>query len=333
MSRYWLILMIFALIFIPSFALADLDIHFLDVGDADAIILQCDNEVLVIDGGERENSQFLYSYLRNTLEIEQIKCVVISHPHDDHIGGIPAVLNACQVEMLFSPVIYYPGEPFETVITTAQKQELPVSVAGFGDEFSIGSAVCRVVSPIQTSTNINDLSIALLIQYGDTRFLFAGDMEKGAEELLLNSWEDIQADVLKVAHHGRDTSSTHMFLRVVNADYYVVSGGEKFADAVRNRLTQSGGQIFSTQEQGTIICHSDGENISFQFVKTDYRKKSENVEEEAVTLYYVGNKKSRKLHCSWCSGVATMAERNKVIFETKQEAFDIGYEGCGTCNP
>ena len=228
--------------------------------------------------------------------------------------------------------MFYPGDPFADVVRLAEEQQLQITEAKCGYEFQIGGAKCRVVSPSKTSTNINDLSIVLLIEYGDIRFLFTGDMEKNAEDILINSWEDIHANVLKVAHHGRDTSSTHMFLRVVNADYYVVSGGEQYSYLVRGRLMASGGEVFTTEEKGTIICHSDGNEISFSFAKTG--SKGNSVEnEEPVELSYVGNRKSKKFHCSWCDSVKTMSEKNKVNFETKQDAIDNGYVGCANCTP
>lgn len=331
MNRLIGILLVILSLFAAS-ACAEIDIHFLDVGDADAAIVVCDGEVMVIDGGENIHSQLIYSYLRKTLNIESIKCVVISHPHDDHVGGIPAVLSACKVDLLLSPVMFYPGDPFADVVRLAEEQQLQITEAKCGYEFQIGGAKCRVVSPSKTSTNINDLSIVLLIEYGDIRFLFTGDMEKNAEDILINSWEDIHANVLKVAHHGRDTSSTHMFLRVVNADYYVVSGGEQYSYLVRGRLMASGGEVFTTEEKGTIICHSDGNEISFSFAKTG--SKGNSVEnEEPVELSYVGNRKSKKFHCSWCDSVKTMSEKNKVNFETKQDAIDNGYVGCANCTP
>lgn len=319
------------LILLPLVACADLDIHFLDVGDADAMIVVCDGEVMVIDAGEASHSQLIYSYLRSKLNVDTVKYVVMTHPHDDHIGGIPAVLNACTVETLLSPVGEYHGDRFDAVVRTAEKQGLTITVPAYGDEFFVGGARCRIVSPIQTSSVVNNLSLVLLVEYGDTRFLLTGDLEKDAEEVLLNTWEDIHADVLKVAHHGRDTSSTHMFLRVVNADYYIVSGGTHLATRVRDRLNASG-ELYTTMERGTIICHSNGKTLTFTFVKSPSAADRDEVEETGE-IFYVGNKNSRKFHCSWCDSVATMAEKNKVVFPTRQEAIDNGYTGCARCNP
>lgn len=310
---------------------AEMEIHFLDVGEADAAIVVCDGEVMVVDAGEAGSGQFLYAYLRQTLNVEQVEHVVMTHPHDDHIGGIPTVLKACKVNHLYSPMDDYPGERFQKVIKAANEQGLAITVPAYGDEFRVGSARCKVVSPIQTSVHVNDLSLALLIEYGDTRFLLTGDMEKAAEEVLLNTWEDIHADVLKVAHHGRDTSSTHMFLRVVNADHYVVSGGAQLASQVKERLEASG-TLYTTAEQGTIICRSDGEDISFSFTKTTSAGTVKHHEEDG-DVFFVGNRNSKKLHCSWCDSVSTMSEKNKVIFQTKQEALDNGYTGCARCTP
>lgn len=326
----FLVILLICCCTVPT-ALADLDIHFLDVGEADAAIVACDGEVMVVDAGEAGHSQLIYSYLRKTLGVETVKAVVMTHPHDDHIGGIPAVLNACAVETLYSPVSEYHGDRFKKVIEAAEKQGLTLTVPSFGDEFYVGGARCRVVSPLKTSNKVNNLSIVLLIEYGSTRFLLAGDMEKDAEELLLNTWEDIHADVLKVAHHGRDTSSTHMFLRVVNANYYVVSGGTQLAKKVKERLNASG-TLYTTQERGTIICHSDGQKITFSFDKVAEDEKKQ-VGTDDGAIFFVGNKNSKKFHCSWCDSVTSMSEKNKVVFSTRQEAIDNGYEGCARCNP
>ena len=319
------------LLFLTGNAYADMDIHFLDVGDADASIVVCDGEVMVIDAGEANHSQLIYSYLRTTLGVDSVKYVIMSHPHDDHIGGIPAVLNACTVDTLFSPVAEFHGDRFQTVVKTAAKQELPITVAQYGDEFWVGGAHCRIVSPIETSSKVNNISLVVLIEYGETRILMTGDMEKEAEEVLLGTWEDIHADVLKIAHHGRDTSSSHMFLRVVNADYYVVSGGSQLTSGVEKRLTASG-VLYTTEERGTIVCHSDGEIITFTFVKSP---SSITTDEIATTgeIFFVGNRNSKKFHCSWCESVTTMSDKNKVIFPTRQEAIDNGYTGCARCNP
>ena len=331
MKQLFLLVCSIILLILPKAAYADLDIHFLDVGDADASIIVCDGEVMVIDAGEASHSQLIYSYLRTTLGVDIVKYVVMTHPHDDHIGGIPAVLNACTVGTLYSPVAEYPGERFQTVVKAATKQELPITIAQYGDEFYVGEARCRVVSPIETSSKVNNNSLVILIEYGDTRILMTGDIEKEAEEALLGTWEDIHADVLRIAHHGRDTSSTHMFLRVVNADYYVVSGGSQLASGVEARLAASD-ELYTTEERGTIICHSDGETIAFTFVKLP---SSISTEDAATTgeLFFVGNRNSKKYHCSWCESVTTMSEKNKVIFPTRQEAIDNGYTGCARCNP
>ena len=140
--------------------------------------------------------------------------------------------------------------------------------------------------------------------------------------------------MLKIPHHGRDTSSTHTFLRIVDADYYVVPGGKDLAKSVKERLIASDGEIYTTEKKGTIICRSDGMNITFEFKKTSKVMQETTIDEQVGTeIYYVGNMKSKKYHLSWCNSVTAMAEKNKVLFDAKQEAIDNGYTGCAVCRP
>lgn len=137
------VLLIVACVFIntSAFAESNLTIHFLDVGQGAAAIIQCDGEVMMFDGGSAGNSSFIYSYLQNTLGIEHIDVMVASHPHEDHIGGLSGALNACSVGTIYSPVTEYDSKTFSSLLKYAGKQGLSLTVPAVGDTFTVGSAL------------------------------------------------------------------------------------------------------------------------------------------------------------------------------------------------
>ena len=259
----------------------ELIIHFLDVGQADAAILQCGDEVMMIDGGESSESSLIYSYLTKTLGITRIDYMIATHPHADHIGGLSGALNACSVEVVYSPVTSYDSKQFSSLVKYTQKQGRNLTVPEVGDSFTFGDAQVQFLSPSQTYSNINDCSIVVRITHGSNTFLFAGDAEWDAEHDMLSSGYDLSATVLKVGHHGSDTSTSYVFLREVMPQYAVISCGKDNSyghptEAVLSRLRDAGTQVFRTDLQGDIVCVSDGDELAFAVEKNaDYESVSD----------------------------------------------------------
>ena len=204
---------IIGLFFLANTAFAELAIHFLDVGQDDAAIVLYDGAAMMIDGGESKHSQFIYSYLRNTLGLEYLDVMIASHPHADHVGGLAAALNACIVDVLYTPEIDYPTITWNNVLKYAKAQGTPIVIPMSGDIFNLGGAQVEIFGPLWYSNNTNDLSLVLRITYGDTSFLFTGDAEWDEEHDLVDAGMDLKADVLKVCHHGSNSSSSYVFLR------------------------------------------------------------------------------------------------------------------------
>ena len=253
---------------ITAWAEDHLHIYFVDVGQADSTIITCDDDVLMIDGGNAADSQLIFSVIRNTLHIEHINCMIATHPHEDHVGGLAAALNACSVDRLLTPVLEYDTKAFRSMMKYADKQGTKIEIPSVGDSFMIGSARVDILGPLRFYDNNNDKSIVCRITHGENTFLFGGDAEWTSEHDLVDSGVDLSADVLKVNHHGSDTSTSYVFLRAVMPEYAVISVGKDNSydhpsEAVLSRLQDVGAEVFRTDELGSIECISDGTSITF----------------------------------------------------------------------
>lgn len=243
-------------------------VYFLGDGQADAAILQCGDEVMMIDGGESSDSSLIYSYLTKTLGITHIDYMIATHPHTDHIGGLSGALNACSVGVVYSPVRSYDSKQFSSLVKYVQKQGRELTVPEIGDSFAFGDAQVQFLSPMKEYSNINDCSIVVRITHGNNTFLFTGDAEWDAEHDMVDSGYDLSAAVLKVGHHGSDTSSSYVFLREVMPKYAVISCGKDNSyghptEAVLSRLRDVSAQILRTDLQGDVVFVSDGTTLSF----------------------------------------------------------------------
>lgn len=249
-----------------------LEVHFLDVGQGDCAIVLCDGESMVIDGGPRGASQYVYSYVHDTLRLSHIDYIVSTHPHLDHVGGLASVLNATPVDLILTPLTEWNSKAFNSMLKYAELQGTPLVVPREGDTLQLGSAVITILhcwpEAVQQSRT-NDSSIVLRIDFGSTSFLFTGDAEDWSEYMMIDSRVNLKADVLKVSHHGSGTASTEEFLKAVQPEYAVISVGKnnEYGHPHRNvldRLSSIGASVLRTDELGTIIIESDGENITLR---------------------------------------------------------------------
>ena len=245
-----------------------LQVHFLDVGQGDCAIVLCDGESMVIDGGPKSASQYVYSYIKDTLQLTHIDYIISTHPHIDHVGGLAAILNAVPVDLLLTPTKEWDSKAFNSMKVYANMQGTVIDIPNEGDTLQLGDATVTILHCWPEAIELgrtNDSSIVLRIDYGETSFLFTGDAEDWAEYMMIDSGANLKADVLKVSHHGSYTASTEEFLNAVQPEYAVISVGKNNEynhphDVVLNRLKELNCKILRTDNLGTIIILSDGKS-------------------------------------------------------------------------
>ena len=196
-------------------------IHFIDVGQADAALVECDGRYMLIDGGNKTDSNVIYAVLKKAA-VPKLDIVVGTHAHEDHIGGLPGAFNYTTADLTLCPVKSYDSNAFEDFAKYAEQKGNGITVPKQGDTYALGSAKVKILG-LNGSSETNDTSIILRIDYGETSFLFTGDAERNAEQAVLNKGIDLSATVLKVGHHGSDTSTGYVFLREIMPKYAVIS--------------------------------------------------------------------------------------------------------------
>lgn len=305
-----------------------LTIHFLDVGQADCALLSCGGEYVLIDGGNRSDSDLVVSYLEQQ-GVQELEAVFCSHAHEDHVGGLPGVLAVYPTQAVYAPTRTYSSEVFDDFLYYTDQQGLEVTIPQPGDQIFFGDATISVLGPLKSYAETNDTSLVLMVDYGADRILFTGDMEITAENDLLEAGTDLKADLLKVGHHGSDTSTGYRFLYQVDPAWAVISVGTGNAyghpaESVLSRLTDAGTAVYRTDELGTIIATSYGEGLTIT-----YEKGQGPAQDLPGEQTYIGNKNSHVFHSPECANLP--GEDNRVYFQSYQEAADAGYSPCGNC--
>ena len=248
-----------------------LQIWFLDVGQADSILIQNGDANMLIDAGNNEDGKKLVSYFQS-LGIESFQYVIGTHAHEDHIGGMDDIIDNFNIGTFYMPDAITTTATFESVLDSLEAKNIAFQTPSIDSIFKLGNATIDVLYVGTDDSDLNNTSIVLKLTYGNTSILFMGDAEKEVETIIEK--KDISADVLKVGHHGSNTSSSKTFLEKVNPNYAIISVGTGNSyghpshTTIQN-LENQNIQIYRTDENGTIIMTSDGTNITFQTIQTN----------------------------------------------------------------
>ncbi len=254
-----------------------LAVHFIDVGQGDSILVQTPTgETMLIDSGERGNERTVTEYIEKYGD-KTLEYIVATHPHSDHIGCMGDVINAFTVKNILMPRLSETNTPthsfYRDMLTAIKKSRAKTIAAKPGYTFSFGKGMCTVLAPYEQSDELNDMSVVLRLDWGETSFLFTGDAETDEENRIMSGKysEYLDADVLKLGHHGSGTSSSERFLKAVTPEYGVIScgAGNDYGHPHKQtleKLKKLDTTVLRTDTMGSIRMYTDGETI---YVETD----------------------------------------------------------------
>lgn len=312
-------------------AQGELEIYYLDVGQGDAALLRSEEKAMMIDAGNRDDSGMILNELKN-LGIDELECIVFTHPHEDHIGSGKAIVQNIDVKKVYMLDGYDEGIALD-LKDTIKAAGITVEEPTPGESQSFGECEFSFLGPIKEYTEKNNNSICVKVIHGSNSVLFTGDTGRTAEKDLVDSDTDLGADIFQAGHHGSENANSYYLLKQVNPKYAVISCGQdnKYGhpdEAALSRFNDVGAMIYRTDELGTIVVRSDGKEITFNCEgKQPTRAHTE--EQEAAS--YIGNVNSEKFHLPSCS--ALPKEDNRSYFGSRAAAVEAGYDPCQRCKP
>ena len=338
----------------------ELAVYYLDVGQGDAILLQQNDDTMLIDTGDNGMENQLLQQLK-TLNVTQLDVLVCTHYHADHIGGAAEVLQNLTVDRVLLPSGSATTQTYEDMLDVIDQKGIPTSFPKIGYTGKLGEADYQVVGPEQgEDDNQNNNSLMIRFQFGSASFLFTGDAEATEEADTLAAGYDVQADVLKVGHHGSSTSTSDAFLQAVHPVCAVIScgAGNDYGhphQETLDKLSAAGVTVYRTDLSGAITVLTDGTTIRV-FVSGQEQQSfpagqnatavepatsaassptassaSSETPSQTQATSYIGNVNSKKFHLESCSSLP--AEANRVSFSSREEAINAGYTPCSKCNP
>lgn len=345
-----------------------LSVHFIDVGQGDATLLVCDGHALLIDAGNNNRGTAVQLYLKKQ-NVKSLDAVIWTHPDADHIGGADVITTKFDIGTTYMTSVSSDTKTYQDLIDAIDYRGYEITAPKVGESFSLGDAKVMFLGPTRTYSDDNDNSIACMVTYGDTKFLFTGDAEEDAEADLVSYAKkhrmDLSADVYKAGHHGSRTASSEKLMNAVEPTYAVISCkegnsyGHPHAE-VMNRLRSMDVQVYRTDEQGSLIATSDGTEITWNAApsetwqageptggsassasgkNTAYKKTTAKASASTSgtvtgTAAYVGNTRNAKLHKASCSKLPNA--NNQRLFDTLDDAKAAGYtqeKQCQSCKP
>ena len=338
----------------------DMAVHFIDVGQGLAILVQSGGENLLYDGGNRSHADEVVQYLKNQ-QVETINYMISSHYDEDHLGGLVKCLDNFEVDHVLGSDYVHTSDLFNTFMNTATAHAIIVEYPSVGDTYEFGTGSFTVMAPDGISQNSNDNSVVIRLVNGNNSFMFMGDAEETSEQDMISTGMNLDCDVLSLGHHGSASSTSWDLLEAASPSWAVISCGLNNsyghpAAETMGKLSDMDIPVFRTDDQGTVIALSDGNTISWnQEPCNDYTSGSEkrstdssadqseqDMNDAAATESYAAQTDTSDTQgrMVWISATGSKYHSipdcgnmnpDKATQETESQALSQGYEACKKC--
>ncbi|WFA08863.1 MBL fold metallo-hydrolase [Tissierella sp. Yu-01] len=252
---------------------SNLEVHFIDVGQADSILIKSGTESMLIDAGNNADGDLVVNYLKEQ-EISDLKFVIGTHPHEDHIGGLDDVIDNFNIATIIMPNVMHTTKTFEDVLDSINNKGLKINSPKVGTTYDLNGASVLILAPnSEEYKELNNYSVVVKLTHGENSFLFTGDAEALSEnEMMENNIGVLDSDILKIGHHGSITSTSGEFLDAVNPKYAIISLGKDNDyghphKEIIELLEENEIEILRTDKMGTIVATSDGTILDLYTVR------------------------------------------------------------------
>lgn len=342
----------------------EMAVHFLDVGQGNAILVQSGGQNLLYDGGDQNHTDEVVSYLQQQ-NVQTIDYMISSHYDEDHLGGLVKCLDNFEVEHVLGSDYVHTSDLFNTFMNTATAHAIIVEYPSVGDTYEFGTGSFTVMAPDGISQNSNDNSVVIRLVNGNNSFMFMGDAEETSEQDMISTGMNLDCDVLSLGHHGSASSTSWDLLEASTPSWAVISCGQDNsyghpAASTMEKLRDMNIPVYRTDDQGTIIALSDGDTISWNqepcndYTAGDAKQQSANSDTSQAAQYSSEDTASAPAvetetpdtysdtqgRTVWISATGSKYHSrpdcgnmnpNKATQETEAQALSQGYEACKKC--